>query len=248
MDDGYASKMKKNRVIFIGDVHGCIAELRELVSLLEIKQKDRVIFLGDIIGKGPASLECMALLTDHKFEAIVGNYEVEYLQSKKKQDYSVCNSLVASALPDEYEHWLQTLPYFIDDQHFIAVHAGFIPLLGVEKTPVHWLTKIRTWPDPIKISNHRSLLATNNDQFYLGAAPLPWFTYYHGEKPVFFAHWAQLGYYFANNCTCLDSGCVYGGSLSAMVFTDSTIDFATSTLVQVPADKQYCPIKKTICK
>ena len=39
------------RTIFIGDVHGCLEELLELMSLVQPSKEDRVIFLGDIISK-----------------------------------------------------------------------------------------------------------------------------------------------------------------------------------------------------
>lgn len=39
------------RTIFIGDIHGCLDELEELVATLSITASDRVIVLGDLINK-----------------------------------------------------------------------------------------------------------------------------------------------------------------------------------------------------
>jgi bis(5'-nucleosyl)-tetraphosphatase (symmetrical) len=48
---------------------------------------------------------------------------------------------------------------------------------------------------------------------------LPWFLY-PNRKPlgvtVLFGHWSTLGYYFGNNVVALDTGCVWGGQLSAI--------------------------------
>lgn len=40
-----------SRTIFIGDIHGCLEELEELISRLSITSQDRVIILGDLINK-----------------------------------------------------------------------------------------------------------------------------------------------------------------------------------------------------
>jgi bis(5'-nucleosyl)-tetraphosphatase (symmetrical) len=40
---------------------------------------------------------------------------------------------------------------------------------------------------------------------------------------VVFGHWAQLGYYRQGSAICLDSGCVYGGSLSALRLDDGEV-------------------------
>jgi bis(5'-nucleosyl)-tetraphosphatase (symmetrical) len=39
-------------------------------------------------------------------------------------------------------------------------------------------------------------------------------------RPVIFGHWAMLGYYLGDGVRCLDSGCVYGGHLSALKLED----------------------------
>jgi bis(5'-nucleosyl)-tetraphosphatase (symmetrical) len=44
-----------------------------------------------------------------------------------------------------------------------------------------------------------------------------------GEAEVIFGHWANLGLYRHGPVTCLDSGCVYGGSLSALRLGDGTV-------------------------
>jgi bis(5'-nucleosyl)-tetraphosphatase (symmetrical) len=47
----------------------------------------------------------------------------------------------------------------------------------------------------------------------------PWFKPWRAAQPgtmVIFGHWARLGYYRDDRVVCLDSGCVYGGSLTAL--------------------------------
>jgi bis(5'-nucleosyl)-tetraphosphatase (symmetrical) len=54
----------------------------------------------------------------------------------------------------------------------------------------------------------------------------PWFEYREIrslEKIFIFGHWAQLGFYRNANAVCMDSGCVYGGYLSALRLDDGTL-------------------------
>jgi bis(5'-nucleosyl)-tetraphosphatase (symmetrical) len=62
-----------------------------------------------------------------------------------------------------------------------------------------------------------------------GAAPDGWMPWYarsavrsQGYRLIF-GHWAQLGFYRAHDVVCLDSGCVYGGRLTALCLDDGRI-------------------------
>jgi bis(5'-nucleosyl)-tetraphosphatase (symmetrical) len=61
-----------------------------------------------------------------------------------------------------------------------------------------------------------------------GAAPpagyLPWYeTRPAKETPIVFGHWSQLGLRLDARASCLDSGCVWGGSLSALRLEDRAL-------------------------
>jgi bis(5'-nucleosyl)-tetraphosphatase (symmetrical) len=61
-----------------------------------------------------------------------------------------------------------------------------------------------------------------------GAKPppgyLPWYeTRPAKEAPIVFGHWSQLGLRLDPHVTCLDSGCVWGGSLSALRLEDRAL-------------------------
>ena len=66
----------------IGDMHGCVDELRRLVEGLSLVAGDRVVFLGDYIDRGPASKEVVSFLislrnklTSVDFVFLKGNHE-----------------------------------------------------------------------------------------------------------------------------------------------------------------------------
>ena len=49
--DLYFLFMFNRRTIFIGDVHGCYDELRELVQKIDLREEDHLYFVGDLINK-----------------------------------------------------------------------------------------------------------------------------------------------------------------------------------------------------
>ncbi len=71
----------ERRLFAVGDIHGCAAQLDQLMSLIEAEGDEAVIFLGDAIDRGPDSarvLERLLNLTrDHCGDvvAIMGNHE-----------------------------------------------------------------------------------------------------------------------------------------------------------------------------
>lgn len=208
------------RTIFIGDVHGCLDELRELVSMLDPKEGDRVILLGDLINKGPDSVRVVKFVFERGFECLSGNHERAY--GKKFESHERFRR-IRSGLTQEEHEWFVGLPYFIETDDFIAVHAGLVPNKTPDSTDSKTLCEIRTW------NAEKSELGTEVDQ--------PWHVFYHGEKPVFYGHWAAQRRYFTGNTFGLDDGCVYGGNLVAYVLE-------TGETLSVPAKRTYETVSK----
>ena len=52
------AELKPGRLVIVGDVHGCVLELRSLLSKIAFKEgEDNLVFAGDLVNKGPASVE-----------------------------------------------------------------------------------------------------------------------------------------------------------------------------------------------
>jgi len=62
----------------------------------------------------------------------------------------------------------------------------------------------------------------------------PWYEHYRGGRTVVWGHWAARGLVTAPRLRGLDSGCVWGGSLSAWIVDEDRI-------VSVPARRTYVP-------
>jgi serine/threonine protein phosphatase 1 len=132
------------RTFIIGDVHGCVATLRRLVTeLLHPLPGDHIYLLGDLIDRGPDSkgvLDFIFELTESGIDirSIRGNHEDMLLKSgidKKNFDTWISNGGQATLdsfgvtrpadIPQLYRDFLALLPFFFILDDFIIVHAGF---------------------------------------------------------------------------------------------------------------------------
>lgn len=71
--------LREPRVIAIGDVHGCIDELQNLLRLVDYRPGDQVIFLGDLVAKGPDSVSVVQLAREINARSVRGNHDHEGL-------------------------------------------------------------------------------------------------------------------------------------------------------------------------
>jgi len=214
-----------SRTIIIGDVYGCLDELNRLFDDLDFSDSDRLIFVGDLINKGPNSKGVVDRVRELNAECVKGNHElrfIEYVRNNEKgrDKWDLIKEQCGKELNSVVD-WLDTLPMYIDDPEFLIVHAGLAPGKAPNQTTNHILANIRTW-DGIGADLNR-------------ASNPAWHMLYKEEKLVVYGHWAMQGLCVKQNTIGLDSGCVYGNELSALVLPDRRI-------VQVKAAKVYCEI------
>lgn len=69
--------------VFVGDVHGCISELKKLIDTLKNNKipLDSVTILGDVIDRGEHSKKCLEFIIDNKFDMLIGNHEEMMIDS-----------------------------------------------------------------------------------------------------------------------------------------------------------------------
>jgi bis(5'-nucleosyl)-tetraphosphatase (symmetrical) len=206
--------MSSRRTLIVGDVHGCIDELNDLLAAARYQAgEDRLFFVGDLILKGPESL------------AVLGNYEREFLRDSAgdaESGLSPTGILLRKQMGDgfaEWRRWIASWPPYIETEDFILVHAGLCPDRLPAETNSDILTNIRTW-DGIGIN-----LNSTKDP--------AWYELYERDKLVVFGHWAERGLVVRPNAVGLDTGCVYGRKLSALLLPSRKV-------VQVDARKVYC--------
>lgn len=216
--------MAEKRTLIIGDVHGCIDELRALLALLAPKPGEDLLFIGDLINKGPDSAAVWREYRRLGARAVVGNHERALIEmAAGRWNRGGLYKRMRKEFGDDFEALLadlKTWPYLIETPDYIAVHAGFRPDRPPARTDEEDLCTLRTWRN--KASLDRS--------------ERPWFEDYTGDKLVVFGHWAALRGVVRPNAIGLDTGCVYGGLLTAL-------ELPSRRLLSVPARRVYEEIR-----
>ena len=217
------------RTLFVGDVHGCLTELEGLLNLAGfLPKQDRLFFVGDLINRGPDSLGVLKLVHHLGASSVLGNHEQSFLSFLKNGSKTSANfEKLKQEMGDQagfWEDWLESLPLFVSEgeenekDSFLVVHAGIAPGILPQKTEPRLLTKLRTW-DP---ENCRP-----GDDIHPA-----WYELYHDSRMIIFGHWAAGGIVMRQNVIGLDSGCVYGRSLTALSWPDRILH-------QYPAQRIY---------
>lgn len=199
------------RTIIIGDVHGCLAEVEALLDRVAFTSGDQLIFVGDLVNKGPDSSGVLRLVRELGARAVLGNHEYRLIASRaarRKGELGPRLSPLQERLVRSFteEEWalLESLPLKLDlPEHGVrVVHAGVVPGVPFEALDVNTVTRMRSLkPD-----------GTPSEKW-----GTPWGALYSGPPHVVFGHNARKTPQIHPDATGIDTGCVYGGKLTALV-------------------------------
>ncbi len=225
------------RIIFIGDVHGCATELSELLTRVAPTADDRVVFVGDLVARGPDSRAVLRIVRELGASVVRGNHEERLLAARAARKEGAAppklgrsHAELVDQLSDEDWAQLEALPLKldIDEVGVRVVHAGLVPGLPWEQQ------------DPWVVTHIRSLTEDNAPSARWGR---PWGAAYQGPPHVVFGHNARKQPQLHAHATGIDTACVYGGALTALVLrVGSAIPGPLErrdALVSIPAKAQY---------
>ena len=184
------------RTIIVGDVHGCRVELEALLDRVAFASGDRLVFVGDLVARGPDSLGVLDVVRRTGAVVVRGNHEQKILDARAGScALSKIHRDVAHALRPVDWSLLEASRLWVDlPEHDVRViHAGVDPRVAFAEQSPRSLLAIRTVDDAL------------------------WGERYDGPPHVVFGHNAPVGIQIHRWATGLDSGCVYGGALTAMV-------------------------------
>ena len=222
------------RTIAIGDVHGCATEFEALLSVLKPKPEDCIIQVGDLINRGPDSHDAINLAREYKVNCILGNHELRLLNAR----YGSCTNKLKSydletidQLTEADWDYLKTFQNYlhIPEQDVVIVHAGFLPEPAWHSQPIEVITEIQAIDADGRAA--RRTVASEAASWIDSWPVSPFVVYGHTSLPEVVRRPGSIG---------IDTGCVYGGYLTAYIVEEQTI-------VQVPARKAYV-YKSTIKK
>ena len=223
--------MSQKRRIFIGDIQGCREELEELLEVVCFDQTtDELHPVGDLVNRGPDSLGTLRLLQSLDTGGVLGNHDLHLLAAAAGRRQASARDTFADVLEaddrDELLDWLAARPFVRGFEDVLCVHAGLDP----------------TWPDPVEehladLDPHdpdeRAGFITRvrycdkdgrrpeSDDLPPGVPFQPWFVFLalreSEARTLVFGHWASRGLVERPKLRGLDTGCVWGGSLTAWI-------------------------------
>ncbi len=214
------------RTIVIGDVHGCANEFEALLLALKLKRKDRILQVGDLINRGPESHRTIKLAKKYDVRCILGNHEIRLLDAKQKNcpeklkstDLETFNQLTKA----DWKFLAKLPPYIYKPKRkTVIVHAGFLPKPAWHKQDIITMTQIRY------IDADGTMAATDTS-----SETTSWADYWKGDPFVVYGHNARSDVFKRPGSIGIDTGCVYGGHLTAYILEDQSI-------VQIPAKSKY---------
>ncbi|MDR2252514.1 MAG: AAA family ATPase [Bifidobacteriaceae bacterium] len=234
----------------VGDVHGCLDELLELLERLgyAVTRDEaerpvdaahpagrRLVFLGDLVDRGPDSVGVLRLAmgmtaAGHAI-AVTGNHEARLVRalgrgSKVEPTHGLAGTLaaLAEAGPEftaRARQWAYDLVAHLvfDGGRLVVAHAGL-------KEAYHGRASGR-----VRAFALYGDTTGESDEYGLPVRH-PWAEEYRGRAKVIYGHTPVLETRWVNNTLCLDTGCAFGGKLSALRYPENEI-------VQVAARRVY---------
>ncbi|MEM8667219.1 MAG: polynucleotide kinase-phosphatase [Planctomycetota bacterium] len=242
----------------IGDIHGCCAELERLLDELgymptitnrnehgwnehtyEHPKGRKAVFVGDLVDRGPRVLDVLRIVRGMvqagSAICVPGNHDAKLLRKLNGRDVQMRHGLQQSwdeieALPDdirepfckELADFLDGLVshYVLDDGKLVVAHAGL-----KEELQGRGSGKVREFCLYGETTGE-------TDEFGLPVR-YNWAAEYRGRAAVVYGHTPVPEPEWLNNTVCIDTGCVFGGKLTAMRYPEREF-------VSVEANETYC--------
>ena len=145
------------RVIAIGDIHGCAEALHALLEIVDPTPNDQVVTLGDYVDRGPQSCEVIEQVMELKKRCqlvpLAGNHELMMLDALKsdspaKYDFWLhCGGEETMAsyggetadIPEDHIQFLKSCRRHHEIESHLFVHANYLYQLPLDEQPEHTL-------------------------------------------------------------------------------------------------------------
>ncbi|ORC88031.1 serine/threonine protein phosphatase [Trypanosoma theileri] len=255
-----------HRYIIVGDIHGCPAQLEELMAKVNYQQgKDCLILAGDLVNKGPDSIGAVRLAQKLGAIGVLGNHDYTLLncivrcrkQRQTVQEEQDPVMQLASSFPQGCEDYLRSLPHMlrIPKYNVLVVHAGLNVSYPIDSQDVYEIMHMRrlellsnsgTGTSSSNNNNNSNSNVGGDDKRTRGKARWravvkgnrgdPWGEVWGGPELVVFGHDARAGLQQHRLAYGIDTGCVYGRELTCLVFGPAD---PAGTLVSVPGLPKY---------
>ena len=228
----------------IGDVHGCFDELHTLLTTLgytgsntyDLRHPEgrKAVFLGDLVDRGPKIPEVlklvMSMTESGQALTVPGNHDTKLKRKLHGRDVQITHGLAESLQQLDHEppefrervaEFIDSLVshYVLDDGRLVVAHAGL-----KEELQGRGSGKVRDFAQYGETTGE-------TDEFGLPVR-YNWAAEYRGRAMVVYGHTPVPEPEWLNGTICIDTGCVFGGKLTALRYPEKE-------LVSVPALQTY---------
>lgn len=207
------------RYLVVGDIHGCLAELKRMLAEREFDpNEDVLVSCGDLVDRGPQVRETLEFVMSlPRFYAARGNHDDKCTRYFQGQPVKIANGLqdtidsFGDKMPKETLEFLQDLPLILRIPAGYVVHAGFDPLMLPEEQQRSDCLFMRYY-------GGRSYFDDFNGVLWHKLWPRDWPT-------VFYGHIPEVSGPAIPNIISLDGGCVFGNYLKAYDSRDGIVHY-----------------------
>lgn len=215
------------RHIFIGDIQGCREELELLLERLRFDPAaDELHPVGDLVNRGPDSAGTLRLLKKLGAGGVLGNHDLHLLGvwrgTRKLRKRDTAGDVLEAEDGKKLLRWLAGRPLVRELPGVLVIHAGIHP----------------DWKDPVKRLAGKDIFHPDEEVAFAtrvrycdeaGCRPTdpsdppgppykPWYVFRpKSKRTVVFGHWARRGLVEKAGLRGLDTGCVWGGELTAWI-------------------------------
>ncbi len=238
--------------VFVGDVQGCLEELDALLAAIPFDPTRHELWcVGDVVNRGADSAGVLRRLIEIGGDTVLGNHDLHLLAVAAGRHKLGRRDTIRDVLeaPDRQAllAWLRARPLVRVWDDIVLVHAGLHPSwrdvravaapleaaiargeLPLDDSALDFLTRVRHC-DPLG--------QRPDDEWEPGPPFAPWDFHYNGVHTVVCGHWAARGLVKRADLVSLDTGCLWGGRLTAWIAEEDRI-------VSVPARRAYQQIDR----
>ena len=209
-----------NKLIIYGDIHGCYDEFIFLRNKINPKKDDIEVCVGDIITKGKNSIKTLEFIIENNIQSVLGNHEDKLLKNLNHQKTNEKNPIILdndeqniiNNLTEKHIQFLENLPLFLRFENITIVHGGLqnhMNLDNLSEKDKQKILRLRYLDE-----NYEFLAYGKEDE-----KSIFWADLYDGNQGfIVYGHQWFQEIKKSKFALGIDTGCVYGNQLNAIVF------------------------------